>query len=98
MQLLSLGQRERQLRPSLLEVQLQRDERESLALDGPNQSTDFPAVEQQFATSRGLVIDVPTLVVGGDVRIQEKDLAVPNDAVRVGDVRLAVAQRLDLGA
>ena len=55
-QLLSLAERHRHLRHSVLEVQLERDQRQSLALDGPNQTTDFLAVEQQLARAGGLVI------------------------------------------
>src|SRR5690242_21512533 len=36
--------------------------------------------------------------VGRDVHVEEEDLAVANDAVGVSDVRLPLAQRLDLGS
>jgi hypothetical protein len=32
------------------------------------------------------------------VEVEEKDLSVPHDAVRLADVRLALAKRFDLGA
>ena len=97
-QLLSLAERQRHLRHSVLEVELEGNQGQSLALDGPYQTTDFLAVEQQLAGPRGLVIRVTPAFVRRDVQVEQKGLAVLHDSVRVADVRLPVAERLDFGA
>ena len=56
-QLLSLAERERHLGHSVLEVELERDERQSLTLDRADHPTDFLAVEQQFPRPGGLVVE-----------------------------------------
>src|SRR6185503_20757662 len=81
-----------------LEVQLQRDQGETLALDGSNQTTDFPLVEQQFSAAGRFVIDVTAAFVRLDVGIQQEDLAVANDAVGIGNARLSRPQRLHLSS
>src|ERR1051325_5672022 len=97
-QFLSLAECQRHLGYSLLEVQFQRDEREPLPLDRSNQTTDFLAVEQQFPAAGRLVIHVTAARVWLDVRVQKEDLAVPHDAVCVGDRHLPLAQGLNLGS
>src|SRR5690349_19312038 len=47
-QFLSLSERQCQLRHALPEVELERDERQTLALDRSDETTDFLAVEQQL--------------------------------------------------
>ena len=71
---------------------------EPLTLDGSNETTDFLAVEQQLARALRLMIGVAATLVRRDVHVDEENLTVADDAVRVADVCSAVAERLHLGA
>src|SRR5688572_21448335 len=57
------------LHHALLEIELEWNEGESLPLHGSNQTTDFPAVEQQFPAPGGLVVDVAALVIWLDMGV-----------------------------
>src|SRR5687768_17428475 len=97
-QLLSLPQRHHHLRTSLLEVEVERDQRQPLPLHRPDEAADLAPVQQQLARALRLVVELVPLVVRRDVQVQQVHLAVLDDAVGIGQRRLAVAQRLDLGA
>src|SRR5882672_5491063 len=95
-QLLSLPQRQCHFRHSPAEVKLEYHERESLPLDGSDETTDFLAMEQQLARSLRFVIRVTAALVRSDVHVDEENLTIAHDAVGVADVGPAVAQGLDL--
>src|SRR3954469_12629793 len=64
----ALGERDLDLRPSVLPVEPRRDEREALLADLADQRRDLALVEEQLAVAiRFVVVDVPLRVLG-DVR------------------------------
>jgi len=69
-----------------------------LPLDGSNETTDFLAVEQQLARPLRLMIGVAASFVGGDVHVDEKNLTVANDSIRIANVRPSIAERLHFGS
>src|SRR3954451_11355689 len=95
---LTLAQCKRDLRLAALEVDLERQQRQSLTLDRADHLADLLFVQEEFSSPRGLVIEVARLFVGRYVQIQQKDFSVFNDRVGVGDVGLSVAQRFHLAA
>src|SRR5688572_9892856 len=97
MHLFPLGERERYLSYAILEIEFQGNEREPLPLDRADQTTDFLAVEQQLARSRRFVVRVSAALVCLNVGVEQEHFAVTDDAVGIRNVRLAAAQRLDLG-
>src|ERR1044072_238360 len=96
--LFALAQCQRHLRLPLLEVQLQRDESQPLALHCSYETADFLAVKQQLSCPRRIVVDVPAALVRRDMQVQQEDLAVPYYPIRVRDVRFSLAKRLDFGS
>jgi hypothetical protein len=96
-QLLSLAECHRHLRNSTLEVHLERDQREPLALDGANQLADLLSVHEQLARARRLMVEAVPLLVRRDVQIEQEHFAVVQNPVTIGEVCLSVAERLHLG-
>ncbi len=63
------------------------------------EAPDLRAVQEQLALAHRVVIAVGALRIGADVRPVQEHLPVALDgAIGVGQVQLAVAQALDLGA
>ena len=77
-------------------MNVERHQREALSFDGTDQFSNLAAVQQQLARAARLVIELIALLVGRDVRVEEKHFAVVHDRVRIRDVRLSRAQRFDL--
>ena len=95
--LLSLTQRQRDLRPALLEVELQRNQGETTLLDRTDHLLDFSAMEQQLPGTHGIVVVAVALFVWRDVHSFEKDLPVLHPGIRLLDGGFAISQGLDLG-
>src|SRR5207249_1094712 len=74
--LLRLGERDRHLGESVLEVQLERHDGESLATRAADELADLLRVEQQLAGARGRRVVVAARQVSGDGKSLEPDLAV----------------------
>src|SRR3954470_16237663 len=96
--LFALAECERDFRLAAAEIDLERNQRQSLTLDGSDHLADLLPVQQELARPRGLVIEVARLFVGRYVQIEQKNLSILNDRVRISDVGLSVPQRLDLAA
>src|SRR4029450_5545388 len=80
------------------EVQLERDQGQSLSFDGPDEPTNLALVKQQLSCARRLVIYVTSAAIGLDVRIQQPQLPVAHDPVGVGNVGVSIPKGLHLGA
>ena len=99
MQLLAARERELELGAALLvEIELERNDRHALALDARGEPVDLPAMQQQFARPLRRVIEAAGLQVFGDVGVDEPHLAFARIGIGFADGRLALAQRLHLGA
>ena len=85
------------LDPPVLEVEARRDEREALLAHLAVQRVDLAPVEQELAVALGTVVELVALRVLGDRRADEPRLAVADLGVRLGELRAALAERLDLG-
>src|SRR5207237_10808591 len=94
-QLLGLGERDRHLGGAVLEVQLEWDERESLAARAADELADLVCVQQQLAGAGGRRVVVAPGQVGRDAHSLEPHLAVADVSVRLSQARLAGSQRLD---
>src|ERR1044072_1079079 len=98
-QLLAARQREFDLGAALLvEIELERHERHSLALDRADQLVDLALMQQQLARALGRVIEAPGLQIFHDVRVDQPDLAAARIGIGLRDRRLADAQRFHLAA
>src|SRR5208337_4021632 len=82
----------------LLEIDRQRNQRQTLLPRLGVQLGNLPAVQQELATPLGNEIHAVGLEVFGNVTPEQPDLAVIDLGVRVFQVGLTVAQALDLGA
>src|SRR5262245_57953346 len=99
-QLLALCQRQPQLGAAAgIEVELERHHGHALALHRDRELVDLVLVQQQAAGAAGVVLEEGAcLLVLRDVRVDEEDAAVLGAGVAFGDVGLARAQRLHVGA
>src|SRR5690606_7593041 len=97
-ELLAARHREVDLDPTVLEVELQRGDREPPAGHGVLQLGYLLALVQQPAGPRWRVVDVARVVGRGDGEPLEEDLAVPHLGVRLGDRAPALSEGLDLTA
>jgi len=89
---------ERDLYPAALEIDLERDERESPGLGLEPQLLDFLRMDEELAHGLRLVVEAVPERVGGDVRPHEPKLALEDRAVGAGQGYGTVADRLDLGS
>ena len=80
-----------------LEVEPRRDERQALLPRDADQALELAPVHQELAVAFGFVVVAARRLVRGDVDVVEPQLAVPDGRVAVLELRLALAQRLDLG-
>src|SRR5678816_933409 len=95
-ELFAFAECHRHLRDAAFEVELERDQGQTLPLDRTYQTPDLPLVQQQLSRARRLVIVVARALVGTDVEVEQEELAVPYDPVGVGQVGLAITERFDL--
>src|SRR6202162_1757990 len=95
-ELFALAQRERDLGLAPLEVDLQRDEGQPLALNRADHLANLLSVQKELSRAGGLVIEVARLFVGRYVQVEQKNLSVLNDRVGISDVGLSVPQRFHL--
>src|SRR5262245_49499616 len=99
MQLLAAGERKLELGAALVvEIEPERHERHSLALDRAHEFVDLPAVQEKLAHALGRMVEAASLQVFRDIGVDEPDLAAPRIGIGFRDGRLAAAQRFNLGA
>src|SRR5215207_11564095 len=91
-------QRDLHLRARALEVEARRDQREALLARLTDQALDLALVHQQLARALRLMVLARRRRVRRDVDVVQPDLAALHLGVAVLELRLAAAQRLDLGA
>ena len=70
----------------------------AVQLNGLTQFQDFLFVHQQFFGAHGITIEDISLLIGADVHLLGKQLAVVDRAIRVLEIDVARPQALDLGA
>src|SRR5207248_4942760 len=97
-QFFALAERERNLRFTPAEINLERNQGEPLTLHRADHLADLLPVQEELPRPRGLVIEVARLFVGRYVQVEQKNLSILNDRVRISDVGLSVPQRLYLAA
>src|SRR5262249_32332305 len=97
--LLAAGECKLELGASLLvEIQLQRHQRHSLALDRTHEPVDLAAVKQELAGALGRMVEAAALQIFRNIGVDPPDLAAARIRMRFGNRRLAAAQRFHLGA
>src|SRR4051794_30692952 len=96
--LLAAGQGQLHLRPRALEVDPGGDQGQAAALAATDQALDLVPVKEQLAGSLGIMIGVARGRIGRDVGIAQPHLALLDHRVGVSQLRLALPQRLHLGA
>src|SRR6266516_6911681 len=96
--LFSASQGQLHLRPWPLEVDPGRDQSQAAPLAATDQTLDLVTVKEQLAGPLGIVIGGARRSVGRDVGVAQPHLAALDYGVGVAELRLALAQRLDLGA
>src|SRR6516164_3017388 len=97
MQLLAARERKLQLGAAfLVEIELERHERHTLALDRSDELVDLAAVQEELAQALGRVIEAAALEVFGDVGIDQPDLPGAGIGIRFCDRCLSLAQRFHL--
>jgi hypothetical protein len=82
---------------TVVEIELERNERHALALDRADQLVDLPAVHQQLARPLRRMIEAVRLKIFRDVRVDEPDLAAARVGIGLGDRRLPEPQRFHFG-
>src|SRR5262245_13250789 len=98
-QLLASGERKLELGAALLvEIEPERHERHSLALDRAHELVDLPAVQEKLAHALGRMVEGAALQVFRDIGVDEPDLAAARIGIGFCDGRLAAAQRFNLRA
>src|SRR5215475_1541997 len=98
-QLLAAGERKLQLGAALLvEIELERHERHSLALDRAHELVDLTAVKEELAHALGRMVEAAALQVFRDIGVDQPNLAAARIGVGLRDRRLAAAQRFNLRA
>src|SRR5262249_37452095 len=99
MQLLAARERKLELGAALLvEIELQRHQRHSLALDRAHELVDLAAVKEELAHAFGRMVEAATLQIFRDVGIDQPDLPAARIGIGFGDRRLAATQRFHLRA
>src|SRR6476646_5159638 len=96
--LLALRQREGGLDLAVLEVQVERDEREPALLDLADQLVDLGPVHEHLALAPRGVVGPGALHVLGDVHVLQPHLAVVDRGEPVDERGTAGTEALDLGA
>ena len=99
MELLAAGYSELELGAALAgEIEAERDDRQALRLRLAEQLIDLGAVEEQLPLPLGLVVVTVGLLERSDVGADQPGLVALDARVRIGEVDLAGADGLDLGA
>ena len=94
----SLCQGNLDLGAPLLEVDLQRNQRESHFIDFADQPVDLPPMKQQLAGTFWIVSAAGGETVWRDMSALQPHLTVPDIGVGVLELHLGIAQALDLGS
>jgi hypothetical protein len=95
--LFAFCERKFNLYPTVLEIHPRRNERESLLLCLANQLADLLPVHQQLPGSqRSMIKNVPMLI-GTNVGVQQPDLVVLHQPVRILQVSQSASDGLNLG-
>ena len=94
--LLTAGDGDDELRQSfVVDEKARGDDRKAARANGRLQFADFLAVEQQFAVAAGVVVVVRPVEILGDVHVFHPDFALLDDAKRIHQARLSLADGLD---
>jgi len=96
--LAAAGNEQLDLGDPFLEIDRDGDQGHSLLAGLISQLGNLAAVKQELARSLGNVVHPVGLEILGDVAAVEPDLAAVDVGISVFQVRLAIAQALDLGA
>src|SRR5215470_14415144 len=96
--MLALCQPQLDLGASVLEIDLQRDDRVPLLAHSPVQAIDLSTMEQQLSRARLLMTELAGWCVCADVYTLQKRLAILDARIAVSEVRAMRPQRLDLRA
>src|SRR3954468_18273118 len=96
--LLAAGERERGLDLAVLEVQVERDERQPALLGLADELVDLGAVHEHLALAAGGVVGPGALGVLGDVHVLQPHLAAVDGGEAVDQRRTTGTQALHLGA
>src|SRR5215467_1375966 len=98
-QLLAARERKLELGAALVvEIEPERHQRHSLALDRADELVDLAAVQEKLAHALGGMVETAALQIFGDIGVDQPDLAAPRIGIGFRDGRLAAAQRFDLRA
>src|SRR3990170_1447222 len=99
MQLLALGQAKLHLGdPARIEIELERNDRHALPLNGAGETPNLFPVQQKLAAPRRSMTAAASLGVLGDVGVDQIKLAALARGIGVRDIGPAGAERLYLGA
>jgi len=90
------GQTEFDFGPSVLEVYLQRDQRQAALFDASDEPPNLCAAEQEFAGTFGVVVVPAARVVRADVHVVQPDLALLHLGEAVLYVRASLTEGLHL--
>jgi len=96
-ELLAASQSQLDLGPSLLKVDLQRNQGEASFLRLAENSLDFVAMQKQLSNPFGLVIVVGSMRVGTDMQSIEIDLSFFDSGVAIFEIGPAFPQGLHFG-
>src|SRR6266508_1167367 len=83
---------------AVLEIELERNQREAALLGLARESFDLPRVKQELAHACRLVVELVGARVGTDMGIDQENFAATDLGVAIDEVGLAVAQRLHFTA
>src|SRR5690349_21146562 len=84
--LLALGERQRHLHSTTLEIEPERHERQALLHRLADQLADLVFVQQQLAAPLRIVVDVAAMRVGIDVHVVEPHVALLDPRERVAEI------------
>ena len=96
--LLALGQRYLHFHPAVAEVQTRGDEGQSFLLGLADELIQFAAMNQQLSCAQRFVIEDVAVVIFTNVRVDEPQFAILDQAVSVLQVGAPVADGFDFGA
>jgi len=96
--LLAFCEADQHLGPAANEIDLERDERETLLRHFPGKLADLFLMQQELARPERVVVRQIALGIVADVPVQQEHLLVLHDGVAVGQVREPQAQGLHFRA
>ena len=97
-ELLAFGQGNFALGATIVNIHLERHQRQPLLGGFSNQLAQLTAMQQQLPRPQRIVIHPVSVAVRTDVTIQQPDLSVLYETVAVLEIDLTFANRLDLGS